>query len=315
MNKTLRPKTLDELIGQETLITKARIAIGAALHRGEPLPHTLLTSGSGGLGKTTFAGILANEMYSHVTPASGLCIRTAVNLRRVMVPLQPGSLLHIDECHAIGKSAAEELLLVLEEGVINLKLDAEEAPVRLALPPFTLIASTTRPSALSAPLRQRFGLHFHFDFYSVEDLTQITRMMADGLGIECDEAVCRAIALRGLGIPRFCLRRVERVRDLVQNKGLTVVTMQELERAMSLEGIDHLGLGPEHRRILSALEQVMPRGLSARSLALTLGTERSNVIEVIEPPLVRLGLMAIAPGGRRLTAQGLRYLRGEAGNA
>lgn len=308
--KSIRPKDLDELIGQDDLKQKARIAIGAALQRGEPLPHTLQTSGSGGLGKTTFATILANEMYSHITHLSGPALRTVPELRLVLFQLKKNEVIHIDECHAMSRQVAEELLLVLEEGVLSIK--ADDCQIRIELPPFTLIASTTKPSALSAPLRQRFGLHFHFGFYAVEDLVEITRLMADGLGIEFEDEVCEAIARRALGIPRLCLRHAERVRDVTQAKGLEAAGLKELHYAMRLDGIDSLGLTPDHRHILAALDGVKPRGLSARSLSLLLGAELSTVTNVLEPTLVRLGLMVITPGGRKITAAGQEHLKSAA---
>lgn len=308
MNATARPQMLDELIGQESLKKKARIAIGAALQQCEPLPHVLLTSSGGGLGKTTFAKILANEMFSPFEHTTGQCLVNAVDLRRVLIGLKPGTLLHIDECHCLGKHAAEELLLVLEENVLNVKLDCDSAPIRIELSPFTLVCSTTKPSALSAPLTQRFGLHFHFDFYSVEELTEITRRMAVGLDVGVEDEACEAIARRALGIPRICLRHAERVRDMAQAKRLETATLEELEQAMSLEGIDQVGLNPEHRLILRVLAD-NSRPVSARTLALRLGAELSTVKEVLEPPLVRLGLMDIGPGGRRITETGVNHLR------
>lgn len=307
MPAVARPQGLDELIGQETLKKKARIAIGAALQRNEPLPHVLLTSSGGGLGKTSFAQILANEMFSPLTHTTGQCLSSAADLRRAFVQLKQNSMLHIDEAHCLGRLAAEELLLVLEERVLNVNIDG--SPIRMPLPPFTLICSTTKPSAISAPLTQRFGLHFHFDFYCVKDLTEITRGMTKGLGISFDDAVCPEIARRALGIPRICLRHVERVRDVAQAKGLAAATIQELELAMAIEGIDSLGLDAKHRRLLTILADADPRPVSARSLALSLGLETPTVVDVLEPPLVRLGLMTIGAGGRRIAEAGLRHIR------
>jgi len=309
MTTTARPQTLDELIGQAALKQKARIAIGAVLQRGEPLPHVLLTSAGGGLGKTSFAGILANEMFSMLIHTTGQCLVNAADLRKVLIGLKPGSLLHVDECHCIGRMAAEELLLALEEGVLHIMLDCDCAPIRMELPPFTLICSTTRPSQISAPLRQRFGLHFHFDFYSVEELLRITRQMAEKLGVAFDDAVCEGIARRALGVPRICLRHAERVRDVAQAKSLEAASTDELEIAMSIEGVDHIGLRPDHRHLLRTLADADPHPVSARSLALVLGVEASTVTGVLEEPLVRLGLMMIGSGGRRITGLGLQHIR------
>lgn len=301
-----RPQALNEMIGQELLKERARIAIGAALQRGEALPHVLLTSAGGGLGKTSFATILANEMYCPIRHTSGPCIRTAVDLRKAVVSLAARDFLHIDEAHAMGKAAAEELLLVLEEGVINVALN--EHIVRLELPPFTLVASTTKPASLSGPLRQRFKLEFHFDFYPVADLERITAQAAAHLGMSFDPEVCRGIAERALAVPRNCIRHAERVRDITQAKGVDRASIEELRLAMNLEGIDQLGLNTSHRRLLLGLDEAAPRGLSARSLALRLGVGVETVMDVLEPPLVRLGFIIIGPGGRRITEPGRQHL-------
>jgi holliday junction DNA helicase RuvB len=309
MGTVARPQTLDELIGQDVIKQKARIAIGAALQRGEPLPHVLLTSSGGGLGKTTLSQVLANEMYSPLASTTGQCLITAADLRNVLVRLKPNSVLLVDEFHGIGRLAAEELLLVLEEGVLNINVGRNGAPVRLSVPPFTLVAATTKPDSISGPLGQRFGLHFNFDFYKVVDLKQIVARTAEHLGVLFDDLVCEGIARRALGVPRIALRHAERVRDVVQARGLAAATGSELELAMRLEGIDHVGLRQEHRLILKALADSDPRPVSARSLSLALGVEVSTVSDVLEPTLVRLGLMTIGAGGRRMTALGLQHLQ------
>ncbi|HRY71330.1 MAG TPA: Holliday junction DNA helicase RuvB C-terminal domain-containing protein [Phycisphaerae bacterium] len=306
-----RPQTLSELIGQNELKQKARIAIGAALKRGEPLPHVLLTSSGGGLGKTTLAHILADEMYVPLRSTTGQCVTNALNLRNLLVRLKPGSMLLIDEFHGIGKLAGEELLLVLEEGVLNVNL-GRDVPVRLAVPPFTLIAATTKPSAISAPLAQRMALRFHFDFYSVEDLKHIVQQAASRMDIAFEDAVSTGIATRALGVPRLALRLADRVRDVAQAKGVITATASELHLAVTLEGIDQIGLHQEHRRILMKLASLDPRPVSARSLALALGVEVATVTEVLEPPLVRLGLLTVGVGGRRITEAGLAHLEAAA---
>jgi holliday junction DNA helicase RuvB len=242
------------------------VAIGAALSRGEPLPHVLLTSNGGGLGKTSFARILAEEMYSPLVQTSGPCMTSLVDLRKALITLKPGTLFHIDEIHAMSRTVADELLLVLEEHVINVSL--ADGAVRLPLPPFTLIGSTTLPSRISGPLMRRFGLHFHFDFYSVPELTAIVWRMSECLDVTFEPGVCTGIAERGLGIPRICLRHAERVRDVAHACSLRLATRRELEVAMQMEGVDQLGLAGQHRLILQRLADARPRGLSSRSLAL-----------------------------------------------
>jgi len=305
----MRPESLQEMIGQEAIKQKAGIAMRAALQRGEPLPHCLLTSPGGGLGKTTFASILANEMYSPLLTTTGQCINTPVDLRNTLVRIKPGTLVLVDEFHGIGNLAAEELLLVLEESVINVTCRRGGSPVRLAIPPFTLLAATTKPSAISAPLRQRFGLQFRFAFYSVEDLKTIVKNMAARMGLSCDDPVCKGIARRAQGIPRIALRLLERVRDVVQARQLSMASEDELMVAMRIEGIDDLGLRSEDRHLLRVLAEVDPRPISARNLALALGVGVTTIMDVIEPTLIRMSLMTIGSGGRRITEKGMDHLR------
>lgn len=306
-NATMRPQSLEEMIGQDGIKRKARIVIGAALQRGEPLPHCLLTSSGGGLGKSTLGAILATEMFRPLVSTTGQCLYAAPDLRRILIQLEPNSLLLVDEFHGIGKLAAEELLLVLEEGVLNVNLGS--GPTRMEIPPFTLIAATTKPSAISGPLMQRFGVTFHFDFYSLEEMKQIVSRMAYNLDVTVTESVCQGIAERSHGVPRKALRLAERVRDVAQAKGKSHATDEELTVAMQVEGIDGLGLRQSERQLLMVLARMDPRPVSARSLSLALGTEVSNVTDTLEPLLVRLGLMAIGPGGRRITDVGHAHLR------
>ena len=304
----LRPQYLDEMIGQEKIRRKARIAISSAMHRGEPLGHCLLTSTGGGLGKSTMATCLANEMYQPLVSTSGQCVNTATDLRNILVRLKPGTMLLIDECHCLGRVAAEELLLVLEEGVLNVNLGKNSTPIRIRVPPFTLIAATTQPSTLSGPLTQRFGLHFQFGFYSVDELRMIISNATERMDVEFDDGVCIELARRARGVPRIALRLTERVRDFVHAKQLRRATAADLIDAMDLEGIDQQGLHEADRTILNALLEAEPRPVSARSLALVLGAATETVAEVLEPTLVRLGFVTIGAGGRRLTDKGREHI-------
>jgi Holliday junction DNA helicase RuvB len=225
-------------------------------------------------------------------------------------------LLLVDEFHGMGKLAAEELLLVLDEGVLNVNCRGNAPPIRLPVVPFTLLAATTQPSSVSPPLRQRFGLTFRFDFYSAADMRIIVRNMADRLGITFDAAVCDGIARRSLGVPRIGLRLVERVRDVAQARRLTSAGVDELRLAMRIEGIDHFGLRREDRHLLRVMAEAEPRPVSARNLAMALGVGVDTILEVIEPTLVRLSLMIVGAGGRRITERGLAHLQtvGEEGS-
>jgi Holliday junction DNA helicase RuvB len=306
--KNVRPKYLDEMIGQEKIRRQARIAISSAMHRGEPLGHCLLTSAGGGLGKSTMASCLANEMYVPLVPTSGQCVNTAMDLRNILIRLKPGTMLLIDECHCLGRMAAEELLLVLEEGVLNVNLGKNGTPVRIRVPPFTLIAATTQPSALSGSLTQRFGLHFRFGFYSVDELQTIILNATERMDVEFEDEVCFELARRARGVPRIALRLAERVRDIVHAKRQRRAVSADLVDAMDLEGIDRQGLHDADRTILRTLLDAEPRPVSARSLALCLGVPTETVMNVLEPTLVRLGFVTIGAGGRRLTDKGREHI-------
>jgi Holliday junction DNA helicase RuvB len=302
----MRPQQLDELVGHADAKMKARIAIQAALNRDEPLPHCLLTSGVGGVGKTSFAAVLANEMYVPFIATSGACLASPMNLRNALIRLQPRNVLLCDEAHRLGRAVAEELLIVLEEGVLNVTSNGR--PIRLPVPQFTFVAATTKPEALSAPLTQRFGLRFHLLPLTPSEIEQVVRRAFEHwqMGVESD--VVAGIAQRARGIPRISLRLSERVRDAVQASRATQASLQHLDLAMRIEGVDPIGLASEERELLRCLADAEPRAVSARSLALALGCGVETITTVLEPTLVRFGLMTIGVGGRRLTVKGAEHL-------
>jgi Holliday junction DNA helicase RuvB len=308
----VRPQLLDELVGHNDAKMKARIAIQAALNRDEPLPHCLLTSGVGGVGKTSFAGVLANELYAPFAATSGTCLSTPTDLRNALIRLKPRTVLLCDEAHLLGRSAGEELLIVLEEGVLN--VNSNGTPIRLPLPPFTFIAATTKPESLSAPLSQRFGLRFHLLPLAATEIEQVVRRAFEHWRMEVASEVVTGIAQRARGVPRISLRLSERVRDAVQASCAATATHQHLDLAMRVEGIDEVGLTNEERMLLRCLADAEPRPVSARSLALALGCGVETITDVLEPTLVRFGLMTIGTGGRRLTAKGSEHLAGYAPN-
>ena len=305
--ETIRPKTLDELIGQEQIKQKLRVSMGAAMQRGEPLPHVLLTSSGGGLGKSSLANIISNEMLSPLLSTTGQCILSTRDLRNWLMKLEPNSILLIDEAHCIGRLAAEELLLVVEENILNVTLQAT-GPMRFQLPPWTLILASTKPECFSAPLVQRFPLQLHLDYYSVSELEQIVEGMMQRMTFEFDEQVHAEIAKRGKGIPRIALRLCERVRDVAQARCLQRAGMNEFDMAMQIEGIDGLGLNRQERHYLRVLALAEPRPIGVRNLSLALGMSTQTVADVLEPVLVRLGMISIGAGGRRLTDQGRQHL-------
>ena len=303
-----RPRYLDEMIGQKAIKQKAAIAIQATLQRGEAMPHCLLTSAGGGLGKTTLAGVLSNELLVPLITTTGQCLATPTDLRNILVRIESKAVFMVDEFHGIGRYAAEELLVVLEEGVLNLSAGMVGGPVRIEVAPFTLVAATTYPEAISAPLQQRFGLNFRFDFYSDDEICQIIIGVFQRWKMEIDASAALDLARRARGVPRIGLRLAERVRDVAQSQAMNQVTLPTVDMAMMIEGIDDEGLTREERHLLRILADAEPRAVSARSLALALGSSIGTVHDVLEPPLVRLGLMIIGTGGRRLTAKGRHHV-------
>lgn len=295
------------MVGQEQIKQKLRVSMGAAMQRGEPLPHVLLTSSGGGLGKSSLANIISNEMLSPLLSTTGQCILSTRDLRNWLVKLEPNTIFFIDEAHALGRLAAEELLLVVEQNVLNVTL-AATGPVRFQLPPWTLILASTKPEAFSAPLVQRFPLQLHLAYYSVQELRQIVEGMTQRMGFEFDAQIHHEIAKRGKGIPRIALRLCERVRDVAQAQCMNRAGMDEFQVAMQIEGTDHLGLSRQDRKYLHALAQAEPRPIGVRTLSLILGVNTASITDVLEGPLVRLGLVTIGMGGRRLTAKGTEHL-------
>ena len=275
MNIIRRPQSLDELVGQETIKKKLRIAMGAAMQRNEPLPHVLLTSNGGGLGKTTLASIISNEMLCTLHTTTGQCLSTTIDLKNILIRLEPHNLLLIDEGHCIGRAVAEELLVVTEQNILNISVGGQ-GPMKLLLPPHTIILATTCPQALSAPLTQRFGLHFHLDFYQVHELAEMVKGMASHMDMEFDELVCAGIASRAKGIPRIALRITERVRDVAQARQLTQASMDELELAMQIEGCDDLGLERSDRHCLRVLALAEPRPIGVRQPRARSGNEHTD---------------------------------------
>jgi len=296
------------MIGQDAIKQKVSIAIQAALQREEPLPHCMLTSAGGGLGKTTLAGVIATEMFVPFLATTGQCLATPADHRNLVIRIEPNSVVLVDEFHGIGKWAAEELLILMEEGVLNINAGGVGGSVCVQIPPFTLVAATTYSEAISAPLAQRFGLNFRFDFYSDDEICEIILGIFLRWKMEIDEASALALARRARGIPRIGLRLSERVRDVAQAQSMNRVTLPTVTMAMKIEGIDDVGLAREERHLLRILADAEPRAVSARSLALALGSSIGTVHDVLEPPLVRLGLMTIGAGGRRLTPKGRLHL-------
>ncbi len=305
--RTLRPQTLDECIGQGRVIEGLRISIDAARGRGESLDHILL-HGPPGLGKTTLANVVAREMGVEVVTTSGPALERGGDLMGILTNLNSGDVLFIDEIHRLSRSIEELLYPAMEDFCVNFVIDKgpHARTLRYQLRAFTLVGATTRAGLLSSPLRERFGIFHHLDFFTVDELTQVVERSARILGVAIDPEGAGEIARRSRGTPRIANRLLRRVRDYAQVKADGVITLALAQAALEFEGVDHLGLDGLDRDLLRVLIQTYgggPAGVDA--LAASLHEEPETLEEVVEPFLLKAGLIARTQAGRRAT--GLAY--------
>lgn len=301
---TLRPQTLQNYIGQQKIKDNLAVYIQAAKERKEPLDHALFY-GPPGLGKTTLAGIIANEMGVHMKVTSGPAIEKPGELAAILNNLQEGDVLFIDEIHRLPRTVEEVLYPAMEDFEIDIiigKNGESTRSVRLDLPRFTLIAATTRTGLLSAPLRDRFGLIEHLEFYTVEELKTIIRNSAKILDVEIDDAGAEEMARRSRGTPRLANRMLKRVRDFAQIKFDGVITKDAAEYALDLMKVDRDGLDQLDRNLLLTLINNFsggPAGLD--TLAAALGEDAGTIEDVCEPYLLQNGYINRTPRGRVAT--------------
>ncbi len=308
--RSLRPKTLDECIGQSRVIEGLRISIEAARGRGESLDHILL-HGPPGLGKTTLAGVVAREMGTELVTTSGPALERGGDLMGILTNLDAGNVLFIDEIHRLSRSIEEFLYPAMEDFCVNFVLDKGQhaRTLRYQLRPFTLVGATTRAGLLSSPLRERFGIFHHLDFFSEEELTAVIRRSAGILGVTIDPAGAHEIARRSRGTPRIANRLLRRVRDFAQVRADGVITLSVAQDALEFEGVDHAGLDGLDRDLLRTLIQTYaggPAGIEA--LAASLHEDTETLEEVVEPFLLKAGFIARTPAGRRATAAAYAHL-------
>jgi Holliday junction DNA helicase RuvB len=306
----VRPRTLDEVIGQDSLRENLRILIRAARQRGEALDHVLFY-GPPGLGKTTLAHVLASEMQVNIRVTSGPAIERAGDLAAILSNLHAGDVLFIDEIHRLGKPVEEVLYPAMEDFALDLVLGKGPAArsVRLKLPRFTVVGATTRLALLSAPLRARFGAVYRLDYYEPPAMAQIVARAATLMGIEASEDGIDEIARRARGTPRVALRLLRRVRDYAQVRGDGGITRTVATEALNLLNVDALGLDDVDRRFLTTLIEKYhggPTGLS--TLAASMGEEPDTLMEVVEPYLLQLGFIGRTPQGRVATALAYEHL-------
>ena len=309
-NVTLRPRTLDECIGMEDLLEKLRIAIAAARQRNEPMEHVLL-DGPPGLGKTTLAYVIAHEMGATIKVTSGPALTRGSDLIGILTNLEQRDVLFIDEIHRLAPAVEEYIYPAMEDYKVDFVVDSgmHSRTIELPLKPFTLIGATTRSGMLSPPLRTRFGINHHLEFWSPEHLLARGRMSAKMLEIEYDQGALEMLAGRARGTPRIANRLLRRCRDYAQVKGDGRLTADIVVAALELEGIDELGLDELDRRFLRTIIDVYKGGpVGIEAVAATLGEETDTLVDVVEPFLLQIGLLARTRRGRLATAKAYEHL-------
>lgn len=307
---SLRPRSLREYIGQRSVVRPLSIALEAARRREEALDHVLL-HGPPGLGKTTLARIIAEEMGVDVQTTSGPALKRPGDLMGLLTNLKQADVFFIDEIHRLDAAVEEYLYPAMEDFTVDFVLDrgANARMLNFRLKHFTMVGATTMTGLLSAPLRGRFGLTYHMDYYEPDDLRTIVARSAGILGVPVEEAGADEIARRSRGTPRIANRLLKRVRDYAQVEGNGVITREAADAALKLEGIDHLGLDRLDReliRVIVGTYQGGPVGIEA--LAATLNEEQSTLVEVVEPYLLKIGFLARTPSGRRATHLAYQHL-------
>ncbi len=310
VERQLRPQRLDDYVGQREAVESLRVSIEAARQRNEPLDHVLLY-GPPGLGKTTLAHIVANEMGAQIVPTSGPALERGADLMGILTNLAEGDVLFIDEVHRLPRVVEELLYPAMEDFAVNFVIDKglHARTLRYALRPFTLVAATTRPGMLTSPLRERFGIFHHLDFYSEEELCRIILRSASILGASVEQPGAEEIARRSRGTPRVANRLLRRVRDYAQVKGDGVITRAVAQNALEREGVDSRGLDRLDQRFLKAIiEQYSGGPVGIEAVAATINDEAETLAEMVEPYLLKIGFIVRSPNGRRATVGAYSHL-------
>jgi Holliday junction DNA helicase RuvB len=310
VERQLRPQRFDDFVGQRAAVESLQVSVEAARQRGDPLDHVLLY-GPPGVGKTSLATILANEMAAQVVPTSGPALERGADLMGIVTNLAVRDVLFIDEIHRLPRIVEELLYPAMEDFAVNFVIDKglHARTLKYALQPFTLVAATTRPGMLSAPLRERFGIFHHLDFYSEAELARIVARSAAILGAGVDAGGAEEIARRARGTPRIANRLLRRVRDYAQVKSDGAITRESARAALDREGVDARGLDRLDRRFLTAvIEQYGGGPVGLEAVAATINDEAETLAEMVEPYLLKIGFIVRSPNGRRATREAYLHL-------
>jgi len=309
VDRAIRPQALSEYIGQPVVREQMEIFIQAARQRSEPLDHTLIF-GPPGLGKTTLAHIIGNEMGADVKTTSGPVLERAGDLAALLTNLNEGDILFMDEIHRLSPAIEEVLYPAMEDYQLDIMIGEGPAArsIKIELPPFTLVGATTRAGLLTSPLRDRFGIVQRLEFYDVASLTTIVARSAGKMGMELDKPGCFEVARRSRGTPRIANRLLRRVRDVAQVRGEVLVGQKVAQRALDMlsvdsQGFDHL----DRRMLLTMIEKFDGRPVGLDSVSAALGEDKDTIEDVIEPFLIQQGFIIRTPRGRQVTKRAYEH--------
>jgi Holliday junction DNA helicase RuvB len=307
---SLRPRTFEDYVGQDRVVENLRIAIDAARRRGEPLEHVLFY-GPPGLGKTTLAGLIARALDANFRPTSGPTLEKPKDLVGILTSLEEGDVFFVDEIHRLGRVVEEFLYPAMEDFQIDFVVDrgAYAKTLKLPLKRFTLVGATTRAGMLTAPLRERFGIVHHLDYYAPAEIERILRRSAIVLSVPIDEAGAEIIAARSRGTPRVANRLLRRVRDFAEVRANGRITAEVADEALEREGVDELGLDRLDRAFLRTIvEQYRGGPVGIGAIAATLTEDAETLEDVVEPYLLKEGFVTRTAAGRRATPIAFRHL-------
>ena len=307
---SLRPKSFEEYVGQDRLKSNLKLAIDAAKKRGEPIDHVLLY-GPPGLGKTTMASVIANEMGTHIHVTAGSAIERAGDLASILTNLADGDILFIDEIHRLGRAVEEVLYSAMEDYKLDIMIGKGPAArsIRLDLPKFTVIGATTRTGALTAPLRDRFGIIHRLEFYTPDEISKIIMRASNILNSEIDLAAANMLSTRARLTPRIANRLLKRVRDYADVNGNGMIDVPTTIAALKLLEVDELGLDPGDRNLLiNIIDNYGDNPVGLNTIAALTGDEATTIEDFYEPYLLQIGFIERTPRGRRVTVKAQKHV-------